>query len=162
MGDELRGDSLVHLNVRFSTEAEMKQTLDFLYEKSKEGIAFTGLVEAMVNEVTIVTAIHNIKWSSRKKMTMRHWNARKMVASNGVQKRLNIWEITGISLRDALFTRSRMKDVYSIISSLTQMGFRRYSMFKMLSWDAAGTSASLCGKGRLSAVWPVSQLCPVA
>lgn len=39
----------------------MKQTLDFLYEKSKEGIAFTGLVEAMINEVTIVTAIHNIK-----------------------------------------------------------------------------------------------------
>ena len=61
MGGELRGDSLVHLNVRFSTEAGMKQTLDFLYEKSKEGIAFTGLVEAMVNEVTIVTAIHNIK-----------------------------------------------------------------------------------------------------
>lgn len=61
MGDELRGDSLVHLNVRFSTEAELKQTLDFLYEKSREGIAFTGLVEAMVNEVTIVTAIHNIK-----------------------------------------------------------------------------------------------------
>ena len=61
MGDELRGDSLVHLNVRFSTEAEMKQTLDFLYEKSKEGISFTGLVEAMVNEITIVTAIHNIK-----------------------------------------------------------------------------------------------------
>lgn len=61
MGDELRGDSLVHLNVRFSTEAELKQTLDFLYEKSKEGIAFTGLVEAMVNEVTIGTAIHNIK-----------------------------------------------------------------------------------------------------
>lgn len=61
MGGELRGDSLVHLNVRFSTEAEMKQTLDFLYAKSKEGIAFTGLVDAMVNEVTIVTAIHNIK-----------------------------------------------------------------------------------------------------
>ncbi len=61
MGDELRGDSLVHLNVRFSTETELKKTLDFLYEKSKEGMAFTGLVEAMVNEVTIVTAIHNIK-----------------------------------------------------------------------------------------------------
>lgn len=61
MGGELRGDSLVHLNVRFSTEAELKQTLDFLYEKSKEGITFTGLVEAMVNEVTIGTAIHNIK-----------------------------------------------------------------------------------------------------
>ena len=39
----------------------MKQTLDFLYEKSKDGISFTGLVEAMVNEITIVTAIHNIK-----------------------------------------------------------------------------------------------------
>lgn len=51
----------MHLNVRFSTEAELKQTLDFLYEKSKEGIAFTGLVETMVNEVTIITAIHNIK-----------------------------------------------------------------------------------------------------
>ena len=51
----------MHLNVRFSTEAEMKQTLDFLYEKSKEGTAFTGLVEAMVSEITIVTAIHNIK-----------------------------------------------------------------------------------------------------
>ena len=69
MGDELRGDSLVHLNVRFSTEAEMKQTLDFLYEKSKEGIAFTGLVEAMVNEVTIVTAIHNIKSNKGSKTT---------------------------------------------------------------------------------------------
>ena len=61
MGDELRGDSLVHLNVRFSTEAELKQTLDFLYEKSKQGTAFTGLVEAMMSEITIITAIHNIK-----------------------------------------------------------------------------------------------------
>ncbi|MGL6201563.1 MAG: group II intron reverse transcriptase/maturase [Lachnospiraceae bacterium] len=51
----------MHLNVRFSTEAELKQILDFLYEKSGEGVAFTGLVEAMTNEVTIVTAIHNIK-----------------------------------------------------------------------------------------------------
>ena len=47
----------------------MKQTLDFLYEKSKEGIAFTGLVEAMVNEVTIVTAIHNIKSNKGSKTT---------------------------------------------------------------------------------------------
>ena len=61
MGDELRGDSLVHLNVRFSNEAELKQTLDFLYASSKQGKAFTGLLEAMVSEVTIVTAIHNIK-----------------------------------------------------------------------------------------------------
>ena len=61
MGDELRGDSLVHLNVRFSNEAEFKQLLDFLYDKSKQGIKFTGLMEIVMHEVTIVTAIHNIK-----------------------------------------------------------------------------------------------------
>ena len=56
MGDELRGENLVHLNVRFSTETELKKIQDFLYEKSGQGVSFTGLVEAMVNEVTIVTA----------------------------------------------------------------------------------------------------------
>ena len=61
MGDELRGESLVHLNVRFSTETELKAIQDMLYEKSGQGISFTGLVEAMAHEVTIVTAIHNIK-----------------------------------------------------------------------------------------------------
>ena len=61
MGDELRGDSLVHLNVRFSTETELKAMQDMLYEKSGQGVSFTGLVEAMAHEVTIVTAIHNIK-----------------------------------------------------------------------------------------------------
>ncbi len=61
MGDELRGESLVHLNVKFSTESELKAFLDFLYSKSKEGITFSGLLEAMCHEVTIVTAIHNIK-----------------------------------------------------------------------------------------------------
>ena len=35
--------------------------MDFLYQKSKEGVTFTGLLEAIANEVTIVTAIHNIK-----------------------------------------------------------------------------------------------------
>ena len=49
------------LNVRFSTETELKKIQDFLYEKSGQGVSFTGLVEAMVNEVTIVTAVHNIK-----------------------------------------------------------------------------------------------------
>ena len=61
MGDEPRGDSLVHLNVRFSNEKELKETLDFLYEKSKQNTVFTGLLEAVVSKVTIVTAIHNIK-----------------------------------------------------------------------------------------------------
>ena len=61
MGDELRGESLVHLNVRFQSETELKKFQDLLYEKSGQGISFTGLLEAMASEVTIVTAIHNIK-----------------------------------------------------------------------------------------------------
>lgn len=61
MGDEPRGDSLVHLNVRFSNETGLKEFQDLLYAKSGQGVSFTGLLEAMVNEVTIVTAIHNIK-----------------------------------------------------------------------------------------------------
>ncbi|MBR1444089.1 MAG: group II intron reverse transcriptase/maturase, partial [Firmicutes bacterium] len=51
----------MHLSVGFSNETELKQTLDFLFKKSQAGISFTGLVEAMSSEVTIVTAIHNIK-----------------------------------------------------------------------------------------------------
>lgn len=61
MGDELRGESLVHLNVRFQSETELKKFQDLLYEKSGQGVSFTGLLEAMASEVTIVTAIHNIK-----------------------------------------------------------------------------------------------------
>ena len=51
----------MHLNVNFSSEAEMNKTLDFLYQKSKEGVSFTGLLEAVVSDITIVTAVHNIK-----------------------------------------------------------------------------------------------------
>ena len=61
MGDEPRGDNLVHLNVRFSIEADLKRLQDLLYEKSGQNVAFTGLLEAMMDEVTIVTAVHNIK-----------------------------------------------------------------------------------------------------
>lgn len=61
MGDELRGENLVHLNVRFSTETELKEFQDLLYEKSGQGVSFTGLLEAMASEITIVTAVHNIK-----------------------------------------------------------------------------------------------------
>lgn len=50
----------MHLSVRFSTEKELKQFQDLLYEKSGQGVSFTGLLEAMVSEVTIVTAVHNI------------------------------------------------------------------------------------------------------
>ena len=51
----------MHLNVGFSTESELKTFLDFLYAKSGQNISFTGLLEAMCHEVTIVTAVHNIK-----------------------------------------------------------------------------------------------------
>lgn len=51
----------MHLNVRFSDEAGLKQLLDFLYEGSRQGKGFTGLLEAVGHEVTIITAIHNIK-----------------------------------------------------------------------------------------------------
>lgn len=51
----------MHLNVGFSTESELKAFLDFLYAKAGQSISFTGLLEAMCHEVTIVTAVHNIK-----------------------------------------------------------------------------------------------------
>lgn len=51
----------MHLNVGFSTESELKAFLDFLYAKSGQSISFTGLLEATCHEVTIVTAVHNIK-----------------------------------------------------------------------------------------------------
>lgn len=51
----------MHVNVNFSKETELKTFLDFLYEKSRQDISFTGLLEAMCHEVTIVTAVHNIK-----------------------------------------------------------------------------------------------------
>ena len=69
MGDEPRGDNLVHLNVRFSNEADLKRLQDLLYEKSGQNVAFTGLLEAMMDEVTIVTAVHNIKSNKCSKTT---------------------------------------------------------------------------------------------
>lgn len=49
------------INHNFSNETELKETLDFIYARSKEGKSFHGIVEAAFNEITIVTAIHNIK-----------------------------------------------------------------------------------------------------
>lgn len=51
----------MHINVGFSNETQLKKLTDLLYEKSGQGVSFTGLMEAIINEVTIVTAIHNIK-----------------------------------------------------------------------------------------------------
>lgn len=51
----------VHLNGRFSSEHELREKLDFIYEKSKCGGSFHGILEVASSEVTIITAIHNIK-----------------------------------------------------------------------------------------------------
>ena len=51
----------MHLNVNLSSESDLKQLQDFLYAKSQENKMFTGLLEAVSSEITIVTAIHNIK-----------------------------------------------------------------------------------------------------
>jgi RNA-directed DNA polymerase len=51
----------VHLNDNFSTEQELFEKLDFVYQKSKQNAGFNGILEIAFHEVTIITAIHNIK-----------------------------------------------------------------------------------------------------
>ena len=51
----------MHLNVNLSSETDLKTLQDFLYAQSRQNRTFTGLLEAVESEVTIVTAIHNIK-----------------------------------------------------------------------------------------------------
>ena len=51
----------MHLKHNFRSEAELKEKLDFIYSQSSKGKSFHGIIEVAFNEVTIVTAIHNIK-----------------------------------------------------------------------------------------------------
>ena len=51
----------MHLKHSFTSEAELKEKLDFIYSQSKKGKSFHGIMEVAFNEVTIITAIHNIK-----------------------------------------------------------------------------------------------------
>ena len=51
----------MHLNVNLSCETDLKKLQDFLYAQSQQNKTFTGLLEAVSSEATIVTAIHNIK-----------------------------------------------------------------------------------------------------
>ena len=51
----------MHLNVNLSNEADLKDLQDFLYAKSQDNNHFTDLLEVAASEITIVTAIHNIK-----------------------------------------------------------------------------------------------------
>ncbi|MEK5400107.1 group II intron reverse transcriptase/maturase [Paenibacillus odorifer] len=43
------------------TEKELRETLDLLFAHSKKGKSFTGILELVSNDQTIITAIHNIK-----------------------------------------------------------------------------------------------------
>ncbi|KNY30253.1 group II intron reverse transcriptase/maturase [Pseudobacteroides cellulosolvens] len=45
----------------FTSESELKMILDNIYSQSQKGKSFNGILEAVLNEVTIITAIHNIK-----------------------------------------------------------------------------------------------------
>ncbi len=51
------------MNIRhsFTSEAELKSTLDWIYQQSLKGARFNSIIEVAFNEVTIITAIHNIK-----------------------------------------------------------------------------------------------------
>jgi RNA-directed DNA polymerase len=51
----------VHLNDKFSTETELKEKLKFIFKESQKGKGFSGIHEVAFHEVTITTAIHNIK-----------------------------------------------------------------------------------------------------
>lgn len=51
----------MHLNVNLSCETDLKKLQDFLYAQSQQNNNFTGLLEAVISETTIITAIHNIK-----------------------------------------------------------------------------------------------------
>ena len=51
----------MHLSVNLSSETDLKKLQSFLYAKSKQNVTFTGLLEAVASETTIITAIHNIK-----------------------------------------------------------------------------------------------------
>lgn len=51
----------MHLKHNFTSEAELKEKLDFIYSQSFNGKSFHGILEVAFNEVTITTAIHNIK-----------------------------------------------------------------------------------------------------
>jgi RNA-directed DNA polymerase len=51
----------MHLEHNFKSEAKLKDNLDFIYLQSSKGKSFHGIIEVAFNEVTIITAIHNIK-----------------------------------------------------------------------------------------------------
>lgn len=51
----------MHINNKIANEKQLKERLDLIYDRSKEGRSFHGLYELAFNPVTIITAIRNIK-----------------------------------------------------------------------------------------------------
>ena len=51
----------MNLKRNFTSEAQLNEMLDSIYDQSSKGGIFHGIIEAAFNDVTIVTAIHNIK-----------------------------------------------------------------------------------------------------
>ncbi|HFK1424885.1 MULTISPECIES: group II intron reverse transcriptase/maturase [Bacillus] len=51
----------MEVRYRIESETDLRTSLDTLYEKSKEGKSFNGLLEMIMNEHTIITAVHDIK-----------------------------------------------------------------------------------------------------
>ncbi len=51
----------MEVRYRIESETDLRNSLDNLYEKSKEGKSFNGLLEMIMNEHTIITAVHDIK-----------------------------------------------------------------------------------------------------
>ncbi|UZQ84256.1 group II intron reverse transcriptase/maturase [Thermoanaerobacter sp. RKWS2] len=51
----------MYINGKVENETQLKEKLDLIYAKSKEGRNFHGLWELAFNPITITTAIHNIK-----------------------------------------------------------------------------------------------------
>ncbi|MBP2257050.1 hypothetical protein [Virgibacillus alimentarius] len=58
----------MEVNYQIESEKDLKQTLDRLYQHSREGKSLNGLYEIIINEHTIITAIHDIK-SNKGSMT---------------------------------------------------------------------------------------------
>ncbi len=51
----------MRVQTQFENQQGLFDTLDFLYQQSKNKKSFTGILELVLHEQTIITAIHNIK-----------------------------------------------------------------------------------------------------